>query len=154
MSSEAIGAICIVVLLVLMYFRMWVGFAMLFVGFWGIVAILGWDVGLAVIGTVPLRNVATYPLTAMPLFMLMGVVVANTGVGTDLFHSAHRWIGQLRGGLSMATVVACAGLALLALHGIGAENALGIHWPALLAVFGGAALLGVYPRLGPGRTAG
>lgn len=125
MSSEAIGAICIVALLVLMYFRMWVGFAMLFVGFWGIVAILGWDIGLAVLGTVPYRNVATYPLTAMPLFIMMGIIVANTGVGADLFHSAHKLIGQLRGGLAMATVIACAGLAAITGTGMAATATMG-----------------------------
>jgi len=125
LSSEAIGAVCIIVLLFLMYFRMWVGFAMMFVGFWGIVAILGWDIGLSVLSTVPYRNVATYPLTAMPLFVMMGVVVANTGVGADLFHSAHKMIGQLRGGLAMATVVACAGLAAMTGTGMAATATMG-----------------------------
>lgn len=125
MSSEVIGGICIVVLLVLMYFRMWVGLAMLFVGFWGIVAILGWDIGLAVLGTVAYRNVATYPLTAMPLFIMMGVIVANTGVGADLFYSAHKLIGQLRGGLAMATVIACGGLAAMTGTGMAATATMG-----------------------------
>lgn len=125
MSSEVIGGICIAVLLVLMYFRMWVGFAMLFVGFWGIVAILGWDIGLAVLGTVAYRNVATYPLTAMPLFIMMGVIVANTGVGADLFYAAHKLIGQLRGGLAMATVIACGGLAAMTGTGMAATATMG-----------------------------
>lgn len=113
MSPEVIGIIGIIILLFLTYSRMWVGLAMLFVGFWGIAALLGWNVGLSVLATVPYRSVAQYPMTAMPLFILMGVVVANTGLGADLFKSAHKWIGQLRGGLASATVAACAGMAAM-----------------------------------------
>jgi tripartite ATP-independent transporter DctM subunit len=34
-------------------------------------------------------------------------------MGTDLYHTAHRWIGQVRGGLASATVIACALIAAI-----------------------------------------
>ena len=106
-----VGVIGVVVLLVLMYARMWIGLTMVFVGFWGLISITRVDTALAVLATVPYRTVADYPITAVPLFVLMGVVVSNMGVGRDLYYAAYKWIGHLRGGLAMATVAACAGFA-------------------------------------------
>lgn len=86
---------------------------MLFVGFTGLVAILGWDIALPVVGTVPYRTISNYTFAAMPLFMMMGIFVTNTGFASDLFNTAYRWIGHLRGGLAMATSVACAILGVI-----------------------------------------
>lgn len=95
-----IGVIGIVALLFFLYGGMWVGFSMLFVSFWCIVAILGWDRSLAVLAAVPYRHVHDYTFAAIPLFILMGGVLQNTGVATDLFYSAYKWLGQYRGGVS------------------------------------------------------
>ncbi len=92
---------------------MWVGLALLFVGFWGYVAIRGWDISLAMLAVVPYRNIANYTFAAMPLFLMMGIFVTNTGFASDLFITAHKWIGQLRGGLAMATAIASAILGVI-----------------------------------------
>jgi C4-dicarboxylate transporter DctM subunit len=52
--------------------------------------------------------VAYYPIAALPLFVLMGVIVGNTSIGEDLYYAVYKWIGSLRGGLASATVLACA----------------------------------------------
>ncbi|MEW6663979.1 MAG: TRAP transporter large permease subunit [Thermodesulfobacteriota bacterium] len=113
MSPETIGGVGVVVLLVLMYARMSIGLSMMFVGFWGLVFLTGFKTAFAVLATVPYRTVADYPITAIPLFVLMGVVVSNMGVGKDLYYTANKWIGSMRGGLAMATVAACAGFAAI-----------------------------------------
>ena len=113
MSPETLGAVGIGVLLVLMYARMSIGLSMLFVGFWGLVCLTGFKTAFAVLATVPYRTVADYPITAIPLFVLMGVVVSNMGVGRDLYHTANKWVGSMRGGLATATVAACAGFAAI-----------------------------------------
>jgi tripartite ATP-independent transporter DctM subunit len=112
-NPEIIGVICIITLLIFLYCRIWVGIAMLFIGFWGVVAILGWQPALAVLGTIPYRQVSNYTLAALPLFLMMGVVLQHTGLGGDLFYSAHKWLGQLRGGIAMATSVAAAILGVI-----------------------------------------
>jgi tripartite ATP-independent transporter DctM subunit len=112
-KPEIIGVIGIIALLVLLYGRMWVGFSMLFVGFWCIVAIMGWDRALPVLAAIPYRNVCNYTLAAIPLFILMGGVLEHSGVANDLFYSAYKWLGQLRGGLAMATSVASAVLGVV-----------------------------------------
>ncbi len=47
-------------------------------------------------------------LIAIPLFILMGNVLAYTGVAKNMFNTLHTWAGGLRGGLAMATEVICA----------------------------------------------
>ena len=108
MNPEVIGVCGIILLLVMLYCRVWVGIAMLFIGFWGIVIILGWQPALGVLGTVTYRQVSSYTLAALPLFLMMGVVLQHTGIGSDLFYSANKWLGQLRGGIAIATSVAAA----------------------------------------------
>lgn len=92
---------------------MFVGLALLFVGFWGYVLIRGWDISLAMLAIVPYRTISNYLFAAMPLFLMMGIFVTNTGFAEDLFYSFHKWIGQLRGGLAMATAIASAILGVI-----------------------------------------
>lgn len=113
MSPEIIGIVCLFVLLVFIYARMWIGFAMMLVGFCGLVAILGWKGSLSILGTVPYRGVADYTFAAMPLFIMMGVIVHELGFASDLFRTGYTCIGQFRGGLAMATAFACAILGVI-----------------------------------------
>ena len=50
-----------------------------------------------------------YTLSVVPLFILMGNFVTRAGMSQELFRAANAFIGHLRGGLAMATVLACAG---------------------------------------------
>ena len=50
-----------------------------------------------------------YTLSVVPLFILMGNFVTRAGMSQELFRAAYAFVGHLRGGLAMATVLACAG---------------------------------------------
>jgi C4-dicarboxylate transporter DctM subunit len=50
-----------------------------------------------------------YTLSVVPLFILMGNFVTRAGMSQELFRAANAFIGHLRGGLAMATILACAG---------------------------------------------
>jgi tripartite ATP-independent transporter DctM subunit len=109
MSAELIGLIGVVILVVLLlFFRMWIGLAMALVGSLGILYLQGFKQAFGVMCTVPYETVAYYPIAALPLFVLMGVIVGNTSIGEDLYYAVYKWIGSLRGGLASATVLACA----------------------------------------------
>lgn len=54
---------------------------------------------------------ASYLLTVIPLFILMGAFAHHAGVGQRLFDVARKWVGHLPGGLAMASVLTCAGFA-------------------------------------------
>jgi TRAP-type C4-dicarboxylate transport system permease large subunit len=58
----------------------------------------------------PYSSVANYVLTVVPLFVLMGHLANETGVGRELYATAQTWLRHRRGGLAMATVAACADL--------------------------------------------
>jgi C4-dicarboxylate transporter DctM subunit len=109
MSAELVGLIGVaVVIVLLLFFRMWIGMAMTIVGCLGLLYLQGFKQAFGVMGTVPYETVAYYPMAALPLFVLMGVIVGNTSIGEDLYYAVYKWIGELRGGLASATVLACA----------------------------------------------
>jgi len=106
-SPELVGIIGIVILIILLLFRMTIGLAMALVGFLGFAYISGFKPALGILATQPYSVVANYTISVVPLFLLMGSIAANTGIGTDLYKTAYKWLGQLKGGLAMATIGAC-----------------------------------------------
>lgn len=108
MSTEITGLVGIAVLLIVIFCRMGVGLAMAFVGSLGYFYLEGGRNTLAMLGIVPYNCIAFYSLSAIPLFILMGNIISETGVGKNLYDAAYRWTGHMKGGLAMATVIACA----------------------------------------------
>jgi tripartite ATP-independent transporter DctM subunit len=49
----------------------------------------------------------SYDLTTIPLFILMGQLGFNSGISKRLYNAGYRFLGNIRGGLAMATVTAC-----------------------------------------------
>ncbi len=114
MSPELVGLIGIFVLLAVMFFlRMPVGFAMALVGFCGMCYVLSTKAALAMIGNQLWSTFSSYGLTVIPLFILMGEICFYSNVNTALYDTAYKWLGHIRGGLSMATIMACAGFAAI-----------------------------------------
>jgi tripartite ATP-independent transporter DctM subunit len=72
----------------------------------GILLFRGSD-ALALIGTSFFGQATTFELLALPLFVLMGHVLAKTPIGADLFTLASRWVSWLPGGLAIASIGAC-----------------------------------------------
>ena len=83
----------------------------------GIVGIVGyaymrdwsWGAALATAQTKIYETGRNYTLSVVPLFILMGNFVTRAGMSQELFRAAYAFIGHLRGGLAMATIVGCAG---------------------------------------------
>jgi len=113
MSVELIGILGIVVLIFFLFCGMWLGFAMGFVGFLGLIYIMGFDGAVKVLSTLPYTTTAFYPISALPLFVLMGVVVGAAGLSSDLYDTAYKWLGRLPGGLAISTVFASGGFAAI-----------------------------------------
>lgn len=47
------------------------------------------------------------PIVALPLFVFMASALEKAGIAEALYEAMHQWMGSLRGGLAMATVVIC-----------------------------------------------
>ncbi len=113
MDTDLIAIGGFVVLFVLMLLRVPVGMAMGLVGVSGYALIAGGGPALKLIGQTSMRTVTDYTFGVIPMFMLMGAFVSVSGVSKELFRAANALIGHLRGGLGMATVLACGGFAAI-----------------------------------------
>ena len=113
LSPDAVAIIGFVALFTLMLLRVPVGMAMGLVGVCGYSYIAGSGPALKLIGQTSMRTVTDYTFGVIPMFMLMGAFVSVSGVSRELFRAANAFIGHLRGGLGMATVIACGGFAAI-----------------------------------------
>ena len=105
MAPELIGLLGIIVLLILIALRMWIGVAMGVVGIIGLIILRSATVAMGSAAQVPFTNLNNYALTVIPMFALMGMIIAESRIGTDLFKACNAWLGRVRGGLATATVV-------------------------------------------------
>jgi tripartite ATP-independent transporter DctM subunit len=79
------------------------------VAFLGLWYLRNFNVALSVLRDTPFVFAANWDLSAIPMFLLMGAIASNTGIGAGLFRAAYAWFGGLPGGLAVATNWACAG---------------------------------------------
>jgi tripartite ATP-independent transporter DctM subunit len=107
MTPEQIGIVGCVVLIVLLCSSMPVAFAMAAVGFVGYAVVVSPRAAVSVLTLDLYKTFASYNLTVIPLFVLMGQIAFHGGISRRLFDAAYHWLGPLRGGLAMATVGAC-----------------------------------------------
>src|SRR5690606_27431896 len=83
-----------------------VAFSLGLAGAVGILAGLSPDM-LATLGTNTYNGVAKYPLIAIPLFILTGLIFEKSGVALRLVRFAQAMIGRRHGGLAMVAVLVC-----------------------------------------------
>ncbi len=75
---------------------------------------------------------STTTLVACPLFVLMATVLERSGVSEDLYDMMYRWMGSLKGGLAIGTVIACTLIA--AMSGIASTGVVMMGMMALPAM--------------------
>jgi len=108
MSLSTIGIIGIIILVVLLYSKMPVGFAMGFLGLIGFSYVVNFNAGLNLLARDVWDVFSSYNLTVIPLFVFMGQIAFHAGISRRLYDSAYVLLGHRRGGLAMTTVGACA----------------------------------------------
>lgn len=106
MTISIIGFVC---LLALILIRMPIGFAMGLIGFFGFAMLTdwNWNAALSMASRRVIDTSQEYGLSVIPLFILMGNFITRSGISRELYQASYAFLGHLRGGLSMATVVAC-----------------------------------------------
>ncbi|OED42170.1 C4-dicarboxylate ABC transporter permease [Chromatiales bacterium (ex Bugula neritina AB1)] len=97
------------VLLALVLLRVPIAFAMGVVGFAGFGILVSWSAAGAMVAGTAYETGVSYTLSVVPLFVLMGNFVTRAGLSDELYTASHKFLGHKRGGLAMATVVACGG---------------------------------------------
>ncbi len=113
MSVTTIGIIGVIILVIMLFSRMPVGFVMGFLGFIGFSYVRGLEPGLSLVARDVFDVFSSYGLTVVPLFVLMGQVAFHSGISRRLYDSAYVLVGSRKGGLAMATVAACAGFSAI-----------------------------------------
>jgi tripartite ATP-independent transporter DctM subunit len=103
-----IGLLGLLVLVILLFMGMKVGIAMAIVGFAGMLIVRGPMAAVASVTTTPFAVLSRDSLMVIPLFTLMGVACAYGGISSDLYSACYKFISRMRGGLAIATELACA----------------------------------------------
>lgn len=108
MNLALVGVAGIAVLLAMLFFLGTpVGFAMALVGVAGFGLIVSVPAALNMLAAALWDTFSQYGLTVIPLFIFMGQIAFHSGVNEKLYKAAYRWVGHIRGGVAMATVMAC-----------------------------------------------
>ena len=109
MTNELIGVIGIGAFVALMLIGLPIPFSALLIGFFGTIILVGQTAAIQVVTSTLTNQFAQYSLAVGGMFGLMGYLASYTGLGSQLFDIMNKFVGHLRGGLAMATQVACAG---------------------------------------------
>ncbi len=149
MTALGIGIVSLAMMVVLIIAGLHVAISLLLLSFVGV-----WlmrdniDVALALMAQATNDSIASQEFGVVPLFVLMGLLVATADLGKDIFEVANSMLRRIRGGLGVATVMANAVFA--AITGISIASA---------AVFTKVAVpemlrFGFTPRFATGVVAG
>ena len=121
MTEALIGFAILLALIILI--RVPIAFAMGLTGFFGFAVLQGlgfdnfmdfrWTGPLSMASNRVIDTAQEYGLSVIPLFILMGNLVTKSGLSQELYQASNAFLGHRRGGLSMATVVACGGFSAI-----------------------------------------
>lgn len=112
-----VGIIGIIVLFVLLVMGMNIGTCMMTIGFFGswiVYIVKGKTIAQALTSAftcfkvIPFTQATNYSFVVIPIFVLMGQICYYSGMSAGLYDMCQKLLGRVKGGLAMATVVACA----------------------------------------------
>ena len=105
MDLVLVGILGIIILLLILFFLgMPVGFAMAVVGFFGFCYVVSFKAALNMVATDVWTTFSHFGLTVIPLFVFMGYLAFNAGIAERLYNTAYKWVGHWPGGLAIATI--------------------------------------------------
>ena len=111
LMSETYGIAGLVVLIVLLALRVPIAVALGAVAMIGLSMVLSFDAMIGAAGSLTFDFVASWELSAIPLFIFMGAVSSRSGLVASLFSVARVWLTRIPGGLAVATNLSAAGFA-------------------------------------------
>jgi C4-dicarboxylate transporter DctM subunit len=96
------------IMLILMAARVPIAIAMFAAGAVGYVAQAGWSPLASFLNNLAFARLASYDLSVIPLFLLMGHLATQGGISKSLFEFTSAVMSRFRGGLAMGAVLASA----------------------------------------------
>jgi tripartite ATP-independent transporter DctM subunit len=106
-----VGSIAMATAILLAFLRVPLAFALLATSIFGLGLVINWNTAFLLLPMTISDAVLSYDLAVVPMFILMGNVISRTGIAHDLFKAAYAFVGHVRGGLALSTMVACSGFA-------------------------------------------
>ena len=88
MSNVIYGVIAVILLLVMIFYKIWIGAALAAIGFIGYAIIYSADKSLIMVASEAFSQIGNYSFATVILFTYMGCIIAGTGLGDDLFKTA------------------------------------------------------------------
>ena len=137
MDPIVLGLVGLAAMLGLVSVRIPIAFCMALVGFFGMIVAVGWpegsefdyqrgfDAAWSYTSFEPYSFIASFPIVAVPLFLLMGYVAYHAGFTRDIYYTARMWLSQLHGGLALASVAGCAMFAAVSGSSLATAAAMG-----------------------------
>jgi tripartite ATP-independent transporter DctM subunit len=108
MTPFTFGIVGFLFLLLLFALRTPVAFSMALTGFLGFSYLISLPAGLTMVAMQITAVFSSYTYASVIMFIWMGNIAFHAGLSANLYKAAHAFVGHIRGGLAMATVVACA----------------------------------------------
>ena len=125
MTDIQIGFAGIAILLTLIALRVPIGVSLIGVSFAGIWVLVGERAAFGSLGIIPYNMAATWQLSSVPMFLLMGFFSFHAGLTKGLFDAARVWLSGLPGGLALASVFGAAGFAAVTGSSVACAAAMG-----------------------------
>ncbi len=107
MNPVILAFISVLLLFILIFTRMPVAFVMLLIGMGGYAIVVSPQAAFTITVQTLYSNFSSYSLIVVPLFVWMGFIAFYSGLSTKIFEATYKIVGDLPGGLAIATVVAC-----------------------------------------------
>ena len=125
MTDIQIGLGGLALLFVLIALRLPIGLVMIGVSFGGLHLLAGWNVAWSSLGLLPFNFAASWVLSAVPMFLLLGFLCHHAKLTEGLFRAARVWLQGLPGGLAIASVLGSAGFAAVSGSSIACSATMG-----------------------------
>ena len=125
MDPFVIGLLSLAAMLLLIGMRVPIGVSLIAVSFLGIWAIAGLRPAMSLVSTIPYASTASWTLSSIPMFLLMGYLAFHSGLTRGLFEAARVWWGWMPGGLAIASLAGAGGFAAVSGSSVACSAAIG-----------------------------
>src|SRR5918912_2344387 len=113
MDPTLLSVSILVLLFVMLFAGMPIGFAMGLSAFLGTLLLIDAQAALALLGQTAYETALTYNLSVVPMFVLMGYIAGEARLSESLYQACNAWLGHRRGGLALATIGGCGAFAAI-----------------------------------------
>ena len=107
LSDTATGLVSLALLFLGIFLGLPIGASMVLACLVGMSHLMLAEASLSLLGMISKTVTSNYSWSVAPLFIFMGVLVAASGFSREIFDTAYKWLGHLKGGLASATIGAC-----------------------------------------------